>query len=223
MAYRRAGLSDSNINPTTIWTPQTGFNVSGGGGSGPAVFVAPAVIPSPACTLDTQPGGAAFSDACIAQVLANQQANMQARNNANYNVDLQNCLNTYPQPPDCYQRTFGLTPTGGYTSDAGGGPGGSQAIVNAGGQVVASPAPVSIPAPSAYVAPSTPVTPAAALPSTPATSAPSESILPSAPAAYVSPGTDFLSSDISAAGFNIPIWGLLAAGTALLLFMGGKH
>ncbi len=34
---------------------------------------------------------------------------MAAHTAANYNVDLQNCLNTFPQPPDCYERTFGLT------------------------------------------------------------------------------------------------------------------
>jgi hypothetical protein len=221
MPYRRRGVGDSNINATTIWTPQTGFNVSGGGGAGPAVFVAPTTVPVPACSQDTQPGGAAFSDACIAQVLAAQQQNMQLRNNANYNVDLQNCLNTYPQPPDCYSRTFGLTPTGGYTSDAGAGPGGSTLILDASGNPVGSPPSVAAPAPAPYVAAPS-ATPVAA----PVSSTPAGSPVPSpagAPSSYVTAGTDFLSGSVGIAGSSFPVWGLLAAGAALLLFMGGKH
>jgi hypothetical protein len=125
----------------------------GGGSSGPAVFQAPTVIPPPACSSDTQPGGAAFSSACIAELLAYQQQNMQSLNNANYAVDLENCLSTYPQPTDCYQRTFGLTPTGGFTSDAGAGPGGSTLILDANGNPVTNTpallhAPVPTPAPT---------------------------------------------------------------------------
>lgn len=118
---RRRGVGQSNINPTTIWDPQHGWNInSPGSTAGPAVYQAPQVIPPPACTQDTQPGGAAFSSGCIAQLLATQQQNLAAGTAANYNVDLQNCLNTFPQPPDCYQRTFGLTlpgTTGGASGD----------------------------------------------------------------------------------------------------------
>ena len=89
-------------------------------GGAPAVFVQPAVIPTPACASDTQPGGSAFSDVCQQLIQAAEQANITARTNANYNVDLQNCLSQFPQPTDCYQRTFGLTlpgTTGGATGD----------------------------------------------------------------------------------------------------------
>ena len=227
MAYQRRGIgADPGVNVTTIWTPQTGFNVSGGGGSGPAVFVQPSVVPVPACTQDTRPGGAAFSDACIAQVLAAQQQNMQLRNQANYNVDLQNCLNTFPQPPDCYTRTFGLTPTGGYTSDAGAGPGGSQLIVNAAGQPVSSPPPVALsPAPTAYVAAPGPAPGGTPLPAVaPSPPLPATSPSPADQSAgYVNSATGFLTGDTSVAGFNVPVWGLVAAGAALLFFMGGKH
>jgi hypothetical protein len=222
MAYRRAGLGDSNINPTTIWTPSGGFNFNTpGASSGPAVFQAPTTVPVPACSLDTQPGGAAFSSACIAQVLAAQQQNMQLGNNANYNVDLANCLNTYPQPPDCYTRTFGLTPTGGFTSDAH--VQGGQTILDANGNPVGSPPPVAS-APSSYVA-----TPAAQkqpvlAPPLPAPAGSGSSSDPAAPTQnYVTQATDFLSSGVSVAGSSFPIWGLAAAGVALLLLMGGKH
>jgi len=117
----RHHLGDSNINKTTMWTPQGGYNFNTPGAtSGPAVFVQPVVVPPPACVNDTEPGGGAYSPACQAQVIANNLQTLANRTAANYNVDLQNCLNTFPQPPDCYERTFGLTlpnSTGGTSVD----------------------------------------------------------------------------------------------------------
>lgn len=239
MAYQCRGIgADPGVNVTTIWTPQTGFNVSGGGGSGPAVFVQPSVVPVPACTQDTRPGGAAFSDACIAQVLAAQQQNMQLRNQANYNVDLQNCLNTFPQPPDCYTRTFGLTPTGGYTSDASVQGKQGQVIVDASGNVVSNPPPVysATGTPNLFVAPiphatipapapppgGTPL-PTSPAPPGPTTTADGGTVTTTSGGGYVTAGTDFISSDVNLAGFNVPVWGLLAAGAAALFFLGGRH
>jgi hypothetical protein len=88
----------------------------------PAVYQAPTPVAVPACTQDTRPGGAAFSDACIAQLLAAQQQNMAAGTAANYSVDRANCENAWVEndaryasmglarpPNDCGQRTYGLT------------------------------------------------------------------------------------------------------------------
>jgi hypothetical protein len=138
--YRRAGFAglgaDPGVNVTTIWTPQAGFVTPGGAGA-PAVYQAPTnTVPVPDCTQDTRPGGAAFSDACIAQLLAAQQQNMQLANNANFKVDYTNCVSQGIAPADCASRTYGLTPAGGYTSDAGGGPGGTQLILDANGNPV---------------------------------------------------------------------------------------
>ena len=141
--YRgRRGIGDSAINPTTIWMPGTGpgsgwLSTPGNpatASGGPAVYQAPTLAPAPSCTQDTRPGGAAFSDACIAQLLATQQANMQLLNDANFKVDYTNCVNGGNAPADCASRTYGLTPTGGYTSDAH--PQGVQTYLNAQGQQV---------------------------------------------------------------------------------------
>lgn len=143
--YRRAGFAglgaDPSINPTTIWTPSGGFNFNTPGATGgPAVFQTPTSVPVPACSQDTQPGGAAFSSACIAQVLAAQQQNMQLANNANFVVDYTNCVNQGLSPATCAGRTYGLTPTGGFTSDAS--VTGPQVIVDANGNPVGAPPPV---------------------------------------------------------------------------------
>jgi hypothetical protein len=136
--YRRAGFAglgaDPSINATTIWTPSGGFVQ--GGGSPAAVYQAPTSVAVPACSQDTRPGGAAFSSACIAQLLAAQQQNMQLANNANFVVDYANCVGQGLSPATCASRTYGLTPAGGYTSDAGAGPGGSQLILDANGNPV---------------------------------------------------------------------------------------
>ncbi len=145
--YRRAGFAGLGLTPGYTPAQQAmadAFAAQFGGGVGPAV--GPAVyqsltntVPVPACTLDTRPGGAAFSDACIAQLLAAQQQNMQLANNANFKVDYANCVGQGIPPADCAARTYGLTPAGGFTSDAGGGPGGSQAIIDANGNIVSGP------------------------------------------------------------------------------------
>jgi hypothetical protein len=69
-------------------------------------------------------------------VLAAQQQNMQLANNANFVVDYTNCVNQGISPAECGSRTYGLTPTGGYTSDAGAGPGGTTLILDANGNPV---------------------------------------------------------------------------------------
>src|SRR5579872_2839592 len=129
---RRAGMGDgSSVNPTTIWTPSTGFlAVAGNINSGVSqpTFQAPIFTAAPACS--SGPAATADSAACIQQLLANQQGNMNAENAANYAYDLQTCEANYnenlaayqadgvtPPPNTCASDTFGLTPTvsGGYT------------------------------------------------------------------------------------------------------------
>jgi hypothetical protein len=61
---------------------------------------------------------------------------MQLANNANFVVDYTNCVNQGISPADCGSRTYGLTPAGGYTSDAGAGPGGTTLILDANGNPV---------------------------------------------------------------------------------------
>ena len=129
---RRAGMGDGNsVNPTTMWTPSTGFlAVAGNINSGVTqpTFQAPQFTPPPACS--SGPATTADSAACIQQLLANQQGNMNAENAANYAYDLQTCEANYnenlaayaadgitPPPNTCMSDTFGITPTvsGGYT------------------------------------------------------------------------------------------------------------
>lgn len=137
------------------------------GAPAPAVYRAPTLTPPPACTQDTQPGGAAFSQACIDLVLANQQRDFAASTAANYSVDRANCENAWaanaaryqadglPVPPnDCAERTFGLTlpgTTGGTSAD----------IPNAGLILGADPLPASAP-PAAAAPPPAPIPPAPA-------------------------------------------------------------
>jgi hypothetical protein len=136
--YRRAGFAGLGLTPG--YTPEQqamadAFRAQYGGAPA-TVYQAPTPVAVPACSQDTRPGGAAFSAACIAQLLAAQQQNMQLANNANFQIDYANCVGQGIAPADCASRTYGLTPAGGYTSDAGGGPGGSQAIVDANGNPV---------------------------------------------------------------------------------------
>ncbi len=136
--YRRAGFAGMRgLGDGTCQVPQPGVPmvypacptsapISSGApaatytstGSSPAVYQPYTPVAVPSCTLDTQPGGAAFSSACIAQLLAAQQQNMQLANNANFVVDYTNCVNQGLSPATCASRTYGLTPAGGYTSDA---------------------------------------------------------------------------------------------------------
>jgi hypothetical protein len=132
MSYTRRGLGYS-VNPTTIFEPGTGpgtgwLATPGDAASaitGPPVFQAPTIVPPPACSQDTEPGGEAFSAACIAQVLAAQQANMAAQNNANYQFDVATCRSNLAEnnaqraslgmpalPDTCAENTYGLTPMG---------------------------------------------------------------------------------------------------------------
>jgi len=93
----------------------------------------------------------------------------------------------------------------------------------------AAPPPPPPPAPKPYVAPTTPV--ATKAPIVPAITPPAGGTpLPTGPAindnltgGYVNSATDFLSGENSVAGFNIPTWGLLAAGAAALFFLAGRH
>jgi hypothetical protein len=151
--YRRAGFA--GLGDGTCQTPQSGVpqyyppcpasapigsgapaQTYTGGPVAPAVYQAPTYAPVPACSQDTRPGGAAFSSACIAQLLAAQQQDFQLANNANFVVDYTNCVNSGLAPTICASRTYGLTPAGGYTSDAGGGPGGTPLILDANGNPV---------------------------------------------------------------------------------------
>jgi hypothetical protein len=137
--YRRAGFAGLGLTPGYTPAQQAmadAYAAQFGGGPTPAVYQAPASVAVPDCTKDTQPGGAAFSSACIAQLLAAQQKNMQLANNANFVVDYTNCVGQGIAPADCASRTYGLTPAGGYTSDAGAGPGGTQLILDANGNPV---------------------------------------------------------------------------------------
>jgi len=83
------------------------------GGPAPATYVAPAPVPVPSCATTPDPATGEYfgADSAECQALLDkaEQARLAAGTAANYSVDLQNCLNTIPRPPDCYQRTFGLT------------------------------------------------------------------------------------------------------------------
>ncbi len=126
-------MGDSNVNPTTIWTPTGGFTASSGYGGSSAAYVAPTLIPTPACAF----GPTADTSECQAQVQAVEQQNLGLDNNANRAVFVADCLATYPQPTDCYTRTYDQTPVGGYTSDSQAQ--GPQLYENAGGQFVTPP------------------------------------------------------------------------------------
>ncbi len=118
---RGLGLDPSSINPTTIWTPTTGYLGTAGDLSTaltPATYVPPGYVPVPACAS----GPTMFTQECIDQVLAAQQANMALATSANYDVFRANCETDWyanaqrytdlglPVPVnDCAQRTYGLT------------------------------------------------------------------------------------------------------------------
>ena len=121
------GLGQSNVNPTTIWTPSGGWFATPGDASTAATPqpVAPGHVPVPACTQDTRSGGAAFSAECIAAVLAAQQQNMAADSAANKSVFVANCNSDWEAnaaayrargmavpPNDCAYRGYGLTQPG---------------------------------------------------------------------------------------------------------------
>jgi hypothetical protein len=126
---RLSGLGQSNVNPTTIWTPQSGYAVGGGSTS----YVAPAQVAVPACA--SGPAATADSAACQQQLMASQTQNLAADTGANLTVDQNTCEANYaenaaqyaalglPAPPNtCMQETYGLVPadsTGGVNILAG--------------------------------------------------------------------------------------------------------
>lgn len=115
--------ADPGVNVTTMWTPSGGW----AGSSGPAVYQAPTLIPTPACISGPQP----YSAECQAQLMAAQQTNLAASSSANRAVDEANCnrdwemnaarfreLGMAVPPNDCAYRGYGLTlpgTTGGYS------------------------------------------------------------------------------------------------------------
>ena len=124
------GLGASNINATTIWTPQSGYNV---GGSGTPAYVAPVQVPTPACAFEAP--GTSDSQACQDQVMAANKQNIAAATAANLTVDQNTCEANYkenaaayaalgitPPPNNCMAETYNLVPadtTGGVNILAG--------------------------------------------------------------------------------------------------------
>jgi hypothetical protein len=208
---------DSSGNPFT-----TGGAVvySGTPTPGPSSYVAPTLAPAPACTQAA--GGAFVSAGCVDQALAVEAQNLQALNDANRRVFVQNCLNAGNSAAVCAARTYGQTPAGGYTSDAF--VQGGQFIQDAAGNFVGPTPPVlqttSIDCQKGWhvnaarngcdidVAPVPPKTPATTQ-------------TPSTTQNYVNQATAFLGESVSVAGSTFPIWGLAAAGIAALFFLKG--
>jgi hypothetical protein len=124
------GLGASNVNPTTIWTPQSGYNVGGGSTS----YQAPAQVAVPACASSSD-ANTADSAACQEQLMAAQTQNLAADTGANLTVDQNICESNYaenasayaalgitPPPNTCMEETYGLVPadsTGGVNILAG--------------------------------------------------------------------------------------------------------
>jgi len=191
--------------------------------SQPAVYVAPAYVPTPACTQAN--GGAYVSSECVDLALAAEQLRMKLATQANYAVFLQNCLNTFPQPTNCYERTYGLTLPGttGSANPAILLPNAST-ILGTGqqptGGLVCQPGWHKNAAGNGCdidVAPKTPVTPPP--PKTPATTP----IIPKTITNYVDEATSFFEDTVPVAGHDIPFWAFAAAGVAaLFLLKGGR-
>lgn len=238
-----AALYDvSPINPTTIFTPSTGFlstpgditsgQIQPASSGGPGLYVTTPTssqLPPPACSQDTRPGGAAFSDACIALDLANQAANMGQSNLASYNIDLLNCLHTYPQPPDCYQRTFGLTPVGGYTGGVNILTPNAQQFVTGIAPVQQPPAPPQQQTQQQIIPPSSTATPTARQNqvNTQSPASQTQQMMSGGGgggSGIIDASTSFLEGDVNIAGFNVPVWALgLAAIGVVAIAAGGRH
>ncbi len=214
--FSLGGLGDifSNINPTTIWTPTTGFLASPGVvtptdiNAGTSTYQAPSLLGPPACAF----GPTMDTSECQAQVQANQQHDLGLRNLSNYNVDLYNCLNTFPQPTDCNQRTFGLTPVGGFT-------GGVNTLTPNAQQFVTGVNPVT----GSYVAPTPNASISNSVQNTQSQTT-QQKVMNSNGGVVTIGGQDLssigtaLSQTESIAGFNIPIWALgLAAVGAIIV------
>ena len=116
--YRKGGMGglrglralgvDPSINPTTIWTPQTGFlgetgTLAAGYQFQPQVYSAYDVpgllLSAPECT--QAQGGAFVSAGCVDQALDVQQENFRriAEYNANYLTNTRNAPHEPPPPP----------------------------------------------------------------------------------------------------------------------------
>ncbi len=88
---RRRGVGQSNINPTTIWTPQTGFlNTPGTLANGyqfqpqvTSVYDVPGLLLPYQTCIDAE-GGSAGSEACVNQNLATEAENF--KRTAEYNA-----------------------------------------------------------------------------------------------------------------------------------------
>ena len=120
----------SNVNPTTIWTPTSGYNVGGGSTS----YQAPAQVAVPACA-SSPDANTADSAECQAQLMAAQTQNLAADTGANLTVDQNTCESNYaenaavfaalgiaPPPNTCMEQTYNLVPadtTGGVNILAG--------------------------------------------------------------------------------------------------------
>ncbi len=190
-------MGDSNINPTTIWTPTTGYlNTPGTTAGGyqyqpqvTSVYDVPGLLlPAPDCTQAN--AGAYVSSECVDKALAVQQQNF-ARTAAYNAGTLKLPAGTPPPAPPpsgpqpCVQPNFFKD---GICVD----PFSLKPVGNAMTQQQQYPG---------YVAP-TPKAPAAIVP--PVQTDPN----------YVAPSTGFFDEDLSVGGMSIPLWGLAAAGLA---------
>jgi hypothetical protein len=136
--YRRAGFAGLGLTPGYTPAQQAmadAYLAQTGGGGGGAVYVAPPTTGAPACS-SSPFANISDSPECIAALLAWQQTQFQANNNANFQVFYSDCVAQGLDPSVCASRTYGMTPAGGYTSDAGAGPKGSQLILDANGQPI---------------------------------------------------------------------------------------
>lgn len=141
------GLADPRVNATTMWLPGGGgfLATTGDASTSQQNNDIKKLLDSgqlslkgkPACSSDSNPFVSSSSE-CIAQLLANQQNDFAVNNAKNYSIDLTNCLNTFPQPTDCYQRTYGLTPVGGFT-------GGVNVVTPNAQQIITGVAPIQTP------------------------------------------------------------------------------
>lgn len=217
MAYQRRGIgADPGVNVTTIWTPSTGFlntpgTLAGGYQNQPqvtSVYDVPGLLLPYQTCIDAM-GGSAGSEACVKQNLATEAENF--KRTAAYNAGtLKLPAGTpppTPPPPPPAPTTPGVCTQPNYYNTSG---------------ICISPFTLQPIAgvPQKTVIPPTP-------PAPPAPTAPAPTVTDGGPTSsgggYVAAGTDFITSDVNLAGFNIPVWGLLAAGAAALFFLGRHH
>ena len=216
--YRRGGMGQApNINPTTIWTPQTGFlnqtgTLTAGYQNQPqvtSVYDVPGLLlPAPDCTQAS--GGAFVSSACVDQALATQQQNFQRT--AAYNAGLLKIAASAPVGPP---------------PPPGGGGSGPQPCVQPNifkNGICVDPFTLKPIAGAMTQQQQNPnyVPPTSASHETVRTGTTTPPTTPTPPTTnYIAPDTSFFEEDIPGTGF--PLWGVAAAGLALFLLMGGKH